>query len=422
MDISRPDIRKRKQKRNLLFFVALIGVFVFGSIAIARMEPAAPRVDRSILWTGQVQRGEMLREVRGNGTLMPTRVLSIQSATGGTIEDILIWPGAEVEPDSVILKLSNPELDKEIFDLTWQLRASEATKLQLKAEIEQNAFSQESAIAIMKSDWEQAKLEAEASESLSEQQLEPEIKVKAARAKSDALKIKYDLELRKLEILNKTSEAKLEVQQAELEKLNAQLKLKKRHVENLHLKAGISGVLQQLGSKEPLEVGQHVASGASLAKVVQPEALKAVIRIPETQAKDVKIGQNAVIDMHNGLIHGSVIRVDPAVVAGTVTVDIALQDALPPGARPDMAVDAKIELERLQDVLFVGRMVSGQPETTTEVFRLSEDEREAKRTLVKIGRASTSSMEIREGLNEGDTIILSDISRWEDADKIKIEN
>ena len=422
MDISRPDIRKRKQKRNLLFLLGFIGLVVLGSIAIARMEPAAPTVDRSILWTGRVERGEMLREVRGNGTLVPTRILSIQSVTGGTIEAILIWPGAEVEPGSVIIKLSNPELEKEIFDLTWQLRAAEATQRQMEAENEQNIFIQESTIAIKKSDWSQAELEAEASESLSEQQLEPAIKVKAARARSDALKILYDLEVRKLEILQKTSDAKLEVQQADLEKIKAQLKLKQQHFEALNVKAGIRGVLQQLGSKEPLQIGQRVSAGTSLAKVVQPEALKAVIRVPETQAKDIQIGQTALIDTRNGWVKGRVGRVDPAVIEGTVTLDITLLDSLPQGARPDMAVDAKVEIERLQNVLYVGRMVNSQPEVSTEVFRLTPEGDHAKRTAVKIGRTSASTMEIREGLQEGDEIILSEISRWEDVDKINIEH
>lgn len=422
MDISRPDILKRKKQRNLLLSAGLIGLFVVGSMVISRMEPPAPKVDRSILWTGRVKRGEMLREVRGNGSLVPTRILSIQSAAGGIIEDILIWPGAEVEQDSVILKLSNAELEKEIFDLTWQLRAAEATQRQMEAENEQNIFSQESAIAIKKSDWSQAELEAEASESLSEQQLEPAIKVKAARARSDALKIQYDLEVRKLEILKKTSEAKVEVQEADLEKLKAQLKLKQQHFEALNVKAGISGVLQQLGGNEPLEVGQRVSAGASLAKVVQPEALKAVIRVPETQAKDIQIGQSALIDTRNGLVKGRVARVDPAVIEGTVTLDITLLDALPQGARPDMAVDAKVEIERLQNVLYVGRMVNSQPEVSTEVFRLTPEGDHAERIAVKIGRTSASNIEIREGLQEGDEIILSEISRWEDVDKIKIEH
>ena len=236
------------------------------------------------------------------------------------------------------------------------------------------------------------------------------------------MKIQYDLEVRKLEILKKTSKAKQKVQQADLEKLKAQLKLKQQHFEALNVKAGISGVLQQLGSKEPMEVGQRVSVGASLAKVVQPEALKAVIRVPETQAQDIQIGQKAVVDTRNGLVNGQVSRVDPAVVEGTVTLDITLPDALPQGARPDMAVDARIEIERLQSVLFVGRMVNGQAEVATEVFRITPEGDSAKRTAVKIGRTSTSSMEIREGLKEGDEIILSEISRWEDIDKINIEH
>lgn len=421
MDISRPDIRKKKQVRGLFALGILVIVILLGSLGLSRLKPAAPTVDRGMLWTGKVQRGEMLREIRGNGTLVPTRILSIQSAVGGTVVEILIWPGAEVEPDTIILKLSNPELEKEIFDLTWQLRAAEATMKQVEAEIEQSAFAQESAIAIIKSDWKQATLEAEASESLSEQQLEPAIKVKAARATADALEIKYNLEVRKLGVLKKTAKAKFEVQQAELEKLKAQINLKQSHLEGLHVRANIRGVLQQLGGKENLELGQRIAVGANLAKVIRPEGLKAVIKVPETQAKDILIGQKAVVDTRNGLIEGNVSRVDPAVVEGTVALDITLNTKLPKGVRPDMNVDARIEIERLRDVLFVGRMVNIQPEKTTEVFRISQNGVEARRTAILTGRASVSLLEIHEGLHEGDEIILSDISQWEDVNRIKIE-
>lgn len=421
MDISRPDLKKKKQVQGLFVLGIVAIVILIGSFGLSRLKPAAPTIDRGMLWTGKVQRGEMLREIRGNGTLVATRILSIQSATGGTVEEILIWPGAEVEPETIILKLSNPELEKEIFDLTWQLRAAEATMKQVEAEIEQSVFAQESAIAIMKSDWEQAKLEAEASESLSEQQLEPAIKVKAARATADALEIKYHLEVRKLAVLNKTARAKSEVQQAELEKLKAQFKLKQSHLEGLQVRANIRGVLQELGGSEGLELGQRIVAGANLAKIIRPENLKAVIKVPETQAKDITIGQEAIVDTRNGYIDGIVTRLDPAVVEGTVALDIKLDGVLPDGVRPDMNVDARVEIERLSDVLFVGRMVNSYPNTTTEVFLVSKDMDEAKRTSIQIGRTSVNLIEIKSGLEVGDTIILSDSSQWEKFDRINIE-
>jgi multidrug resistance efflux pump len=324
MDIARPDLkRRRRRNRALLGFggIILVGLATLG---LARLEPAAPRVDRAQVWTDIVQRGEMLRQVRGNGSLVPEKIVTVQSDTGGTVQDILIYPGTEVEADTVLLTLSNPTLEQEAFDLTWQLKAAEAGMTELEAQVETDRFSQEATVTRYEVELEQAELEASASEKLHEEELEAGLVAKAARAKARALAVQLELEKRRLEVFARTAAAKIAVRQADLEKLNASLKLKQKQVAALSVKAGIDGVLQQLGESERLQIGERIAPGATLAKVVRPNELKAEIKIAETQARDIRIGQVASVDTRNGVIPGRVSRVDPSVANGTVTVDVSL--------------------------------------------------------------------------------------------------
>jgi multidrug efflux pump subunit AcrA (membrane-fusion protein) len=420
MDIARPDLkRRRRRNRTLLGFggIILVGLATLG---LARLEPAAPRVDRAQVWTDIVRRGEMLRQVRGNGSLVPEKIVTVQSDTGGTVQDILIYPGTEVEADTVLLTLSNPTLEQEAFDLTWQLKAAEAGMTELEAQVETDRFSQEATVTRYEVELEQAELEASASEKLHEEELEAGLVAKAARAKARALAVQLELEKRRLEVFARTAAAKIAVRQADLEKLNASLKLKQKQVAALSVKAGIDGVLQQLGESERLQIGERIAPGATMAKVVRPNELKAEIKIAETQARDIRIGQVASVDTRNGVIPGRVSRVDPSVANGTVTVDVSLEGALPKGARPDLSVDGTIELERLTDVLFVGRPVHGQSETTIGLFRVSPDG-DTRRVPVKLGRSSVSTIEILEGLDAGDEVILSDMSQWDEYDRIKLK-
>jgi HlyD family secretion protein len=362
----------------------------------------------------------MLRQVRGNGTLVPEQIQYVQADTDGRVERILVLPGAEVKSDTVLMELSNPELKQQAFEIEWQIKGAEAQLTKLKVQIESDRLTQEAAVATLKSDHTQAKLEAEADDELSQNGLVAGLLAKRSRAKADELLLRLELERKRLENGTNSALAQIAVQEAELEKLRASLRLKEGQVQGLRVRAGIEGVLQQIGDTQTLQVGQRVTPSATLAKVVQPSRLKAEIKIAETQAKDVQIGQLAEIDTRNGVVPGRVVRVDPSVINGTVTVDVKLEGALPKGARPDLSVDGMIELERLEDVLYVGRPVQGQQESTTQLFKLIENGRGAVRVMAKFGRSSVSTIEIREGLQEGDQIILSDMSAWDAYERVRI--
>ncbi len=420
MDIARPDLKRSRNRRRL--FLSLAGLVVLAAITLglARLEPAAPRVERTQVWTDTVKRGEMLRQVRGNGTLVPEQIQYVQVATDGRVERIFVLAGAAVQPDTLILELSNPELEQQAFDLEWQLKGAEAQMRKLKVQLESDRLTQESTIASLRADYTQASLEAQADEILAKDGLVPDLTMKRSRAKGDELKQRLEVEQRRLTIKEESDAAQLAVQNAEFEKIRASLALKREKVAALKVRAGIEGVLQSVGDGTVnLQVGQRLAPGATLAKIVQPTKLKAEIKIAETQARDVQIGQKASIDTRNGVIGGHVTRVDPAVHNGTVTVDVALDDALPRGARPDLSVDGTIELERLENVLYVGRPVNGQPDATVGLFKVNGNG-EANRISVKLGRSSVSTIEIVEGLEVGDLVVLSDMSQWDAFSRIKL--
>jgi HlyD family secretion protein len=381
------------------------------------LKPAAPEVDRSTVWPDTVRRGPMLRNVRGLGTLVPEEILFIAAQTEGRVDRIAVRPGAVVKADTVLLQLSNPELELAANDAEWQVKSAEASYTDLRVRLESQKLESQSVAAKAQSDFVQARLKADLEAKLGEQGLTSEISLKTTAAIADELANRSSIEKKKVEISGESIEAQLAVQQVQIEKLRAAWKLKKAQVEQLIVRAEAQGVLQQL----PVEVGQRLAAGTVLAKIAQPSKLKAELKVPETQAKDVIIGQQVEVDTRNGIIMGKVSRIDPAVINGTVTVDVRLEGELPSYARPDLSVDGSIEIERLADVLFVNRPVLGQPHSTISLFKLEMDGKEAVRVPVKLGRGSTATIEILEGLKVGDQVLLSDMSAMDGHNRIRLQ-
>ena len=420
MDLARPDIARRKKRQRIVWSTVATVALVALTVGFSQLKPAAPSVEKSSVWTDTVKRGQMLRQVRGNGTLGPEQIQFVQSETEGRVERILVQPGAQVSADTVLMELSNAELKQAVFDAEFEVKIGEAQLAKLKVQLQSDKLSQKAQLATLKSEAEQARLVADADESLFKAGLIPALVSRQSRSKADDLVGRVSIEEQRLAIGDESAEAQLAASAATLDKTRALLALKRRQLAALEVRAGIDGVLQQIGDGQPIQVGQRVSPSATLAKIVQPTRLKAEIKIPETQAKDVIIGQLAQIDTRNGVIPGSVIRVDPAVVNGTVTVDVKLDGPLPKGARPDLSIDGTIELERLDDVLYVGRPVQGQSDATIGLFRLIDAGRGAVRVPVKLGRSSVSTIEVIQGLEVGDQVILSDMSAWDAHDQVRL--
>jgi HlyD family secretion protein len=355
-----------------------------------------------------------------SGTLVPETIQYVQADTDGRVERLLVQPGAEVAADTVLMELGNPELQQAAFDAEWALKAAEAQLDRLRTQLESDRLQQQAALATLKAELVQARLEAEADDELARDGLVPEITRRRSRSNAGDLAQRVAIEERRLAFHGENVAAQLAVQRADVEKLRAALALKRRQVANLRVTAGIAGVLQQTGDAAPLQVGQRIGPAATLAKVVQPSRLKAEIRVPETQAKDVTRGQAVAVDTRNGVVPGRVVRVDPAVQNGSVLVEVRLEGPLPPGARPDLSVEGTVELERLTDVVFVGRPVQAQPEGQVGLYRLSPDGREAVRVPVRLGRVSVSTVEVVEGLRPGDRVILSDMSQWDAHERVRL--
>jgi HlyD family secretion protein len=420
MDIQRTiDIKKRRLRRILL---GSAGVLVLAAITVglSRLKPAAPQVDRSTIYLDTVKRGDIPREVRGNGTLVPQQIQLVQARTEGRVEQVFVLAGAAVKADTLIMELSNPELRQTALEAEWQLKAGEAQLTRLKVQLESERLTQEAAAATLKTESTLASVDAEADTELAKSGLVPALTLKKSLARAEECRSRYDIELKRLDIIAESSKAQVAVQEAELAKLRAMLALKREQVAALQVRPGIEGVLQQVGDREMLQAGQRVMPGATLAKVVQPTKLKAEIKIAETQARDLQLGQSATIDTHNGLVPGEVIRIDPAAQNGTVTVDIMLKGALPKGARPDMNVEGTVLLERLQNVLYVGRPINGQPESTVGLFKVINGGKEAIRVPVKLGRGSVNTIEVLSGLEIGDQVILIDMSQWDAHDRVRL--
>lgn len=416
MDVPKQGARRKKIIRRTIIGVALAVAIPLITWGLSRLKPAAPSVEKSTLWTDSVKRGPMLRQVRGLGTLVPEEILWIPAVNEGRVDKILLRPGAQVRRNTLLMVLSNPELELAAEDLKWQVKAAEANLKDLRVKLETSRLDLRAAVARVESEFVQAKLKAERDEALGKEGLTPDLNVKLSRAASDEAAKRFDIDRKRLEISATSAEAQLAAQQVQIEKLRAAYQLKKEQVEDLKIRAGADGVLQQV----PVEVGQRLAAGTILAKVAQPERLKAEIKIPETLAKDVMIGQSAQVDTHNGIIAGRVARIDPAAVNGNVTVDIRLEGNLPAGARPDLSVDGIVELERLTDVLYVQRPVFGQPNSLIGLFKLSPDGKEASRVQVRIGRVSVQTVEILDGLKVGDQVVLSDMSAWDGHDRLRL--
>jgi len=416
MDIPRPDVAAKKRKRRIITISAITLGVILATIGLSRLKPAVPTVDRSTLWIDTVKRGPMVRQVRGLGTLVPEDIRWIPANTEGRVEKIIVWPGTHVESDKTILELTSPELEQAARDAELQATAAEAELTTLRATLQRGLLDQEATTAKAKSDYEQAKMERETNDQLAKNGLIADLQYKTSKVKEAELANRNEIEQKRLSFAHDSIDPQLASKQAAVDQAKQLARLKLDQVEALHVRAGMSGVLQQL----PVQIGQRVKVGDNLARVADPTKLKAQVKIAETQAKDIQIDQKAEIDTRNGVVKGHVIRVDPAVEQGTVTVDVAIDGELPKGARPDLSVDGTIELERLNDVTYVGRPAFGQENNTVGIFKLVAGSTEAVRTAVKLGKSSVNTIEIVNGLQPGDQVILSDTSAWDSHERIRL--
>ncbi|HLQ79144.1 MAG TPA: HlyD family efflux transporter periplasmic adaptor subunit [Terriglobia bacterium] len=419
MDIARPEFKLQKRRRQIILFGVGTVLVVALSIGVMRLKPAAPSVERGTVWTDVVKRGSMLRQVRGPGSLMPVQeaVRQIPAETEATVVRIRVLPGSQVKADTILLEMSNSQVEQSAVDAQLQLKAVEAEYQSLRVGLDSNLMTQKAGAATVNADYSQAQRQADTDKALYELGVISGLAYKSSKGKADELTTRNDLEGQRLAINKRAIETQLAQEQAKVDQARTLAALKQKQLDALRVRAGIGGVLVDL----PMQVGQHVQPGTMLAKVVQPEHLMAALKIAETQARDVQFGEPVSIDTHNGLISGTVMRVDPAVQNGTVTVDVKLTGELPRGARPDLSVDGTIDLERLDNVLYVGRPAFGQENSTISLFKLDADGKEAVRVPVKVGRESVNSIQIFEGLHEGDAVILSDMSRWDKTDRIRLE-
>jgi HlyD family secretion protein len=417
MDIARPELKRRKQIRRYIYAgAALLGV-VLVTAALARLKPAAPSVDRSTIWTDTVKRGPMLREVRGLGTLVPETIQVVPAMSAGRVEKRFVLPGTAVKASTVILVLSNPQLQQETLDAEYQLKGAQASYEQTNAQLENTLMDKRTSAANISSQYRTAEMTKKYFEQLGKLGLKSELDVRTQEVQAEELAKENQLAEEEVQTYSNSIPAQLAVSQASVDQKKAFYALKKSQLDNLNVRAGIDGVLQELD----VDVGQQVVEGAVLAKVAQPTQLKASLQIAETQAKDIALGQKASVDTHNGIIPGHVMRIDPAVVNGTRTVDVKLDGPLPPGAVPDLSVEGTILIERLADVLYVGRPVHGDPDTTVGLFKLSDGGSEAVRVPVALGRASVNTIEILKGLRVGDQVILSDMSAYDNDDRVELK-
>ena len=417
MDIKRtPKSKIKKKIRNAVMIV--VGVAALGGITygLTKLKPAAPTLDPSTAVIETVKRGEMVRDVRGNGTLVPEVTRWVPAPADGRVEKILLKAGVEVDPSTVIAELSNPQLQQQATDSELQVKAAEADQENLKVRLESDAMTQKAAIATINSQYSQAKIQLDADEILYKQQLVAELTVKISRVAVQDLANRLKVEQERLAVMSKAKGAQLNAAASRLQQLRALATLRRQDVENLKVRAGTGGVLQQVLVTE----GQQVTPGTNIARVADPNSLKAVLRVAETQIGGVKIGQKVIVDTRNGLIDGVVSRIDPAAREGTFEIDASLTGPLPPSARPDLSVDGTIELERLQNVLKVGRPAFGQAQQTIGMFVLTPDGTEAERRQVKLGRNSVSMIEILDGLKEGDRVIISDTSALDSYNRIRL--
>jgi len=415
MDIARPDRSRERSRRRVVYAIAASAAVGAVTLGFAHLKPAAPVVDRSLVVVDTVKRGPMVRQVRGSGTLVPVEINWIAATTDARVARVVVRPGTAVTRDTVILELADPTQVQRTLDARYLLQAGEADFVSLRNRLHSQELDEQASAARLKAEYEQARLRSNADEELVAKGVLPELTRRLSRNAADELENRYRLESERLRSNATSMASEIAAQHAKVEQLRAQTRLQEEQLASLQVRAGIDGVLQQVN----VEVGQRVAAGSVLAKVVQPQQLMAQLRIPETQARDVAVGQTAAIDTRNGIVAGRVTRIDPASQNATVTVDVALAGALPRGARPDLTVDGAIELERMSDVLHVARPVNAQENTSGTVFRIEGSD--AVRVHVRFGRSSVTTIEIVDGLKDGDRIITSDMSAWEEADRVQLK-
>lgn len=419
MDIARPNAAKEKRRKRIIYGSVTFIILAAITFALAQLKPAAPTVDKNLVWMDVVKRGPMVRQVRGLGTLVPEEIRWIAARTSGRVDKIVLRPGAMVQPGTLILELANPDVEQAAANATSQFNAAEAQLANLKVELESALLAAEAMAARAKSEYETTKLQAEVKEELFRDGLVSSLELKLIQATAAQAATVNSIEQKRYAFARESIKPKLAVQAAEVDRLRSQMTLRQDELDALQVRASMSGVLSAL----PVEVGSQIQPGTNLARVADPTKLKAEIRIAETQAKDIAIGQVSIIDTRNGIVEGRVSRIDPAVQNGTVLVDVTIINELPRGSRPDLSVDGTIELERLDDVVYVGRPAFGQEKSKVGIFRANGNKStatEAARTQVQLGRSSVNTIEIVEGLHPGDWVILSDMSPWDANDRIRL--
>jgi HlyD family secretion protein len=416
MDIARPDQSKAKRKKRIVYGTLAALVLVGITVLLSRLKPAAPTVDRNLVWIDTVKRGQMLRQVRGLGTLVPEEIRWIAARTQGRVDKIILRPGAIVTPDSVILMLANPDVEQAAANADSQLKAAEAELANLSVTLQSGVLQAESVAASANADYQTSKLRAEVNDQLFQDGLVSSLDRQLSKVTADQAATRNAIEQKRFAFAKDAIAPQLSVKQAEVDRLRAQARLRRDELEALAVRSSMNGVLQLL----PVEVGAQVQPGSNLARVADPTKLKAEVRVAETQAKDILIGQPASIDTRNGVVEGKVARIDPSVQNGTVTVDVHITGELPKGARPDLSIDGTIELERLTEVVYVGRPAFGQEKSDVGIFKLDADGSYAARVRVKLGRSSVNTIEIVSGLAPGDRVILSDMAQWDANDRIKL--
>jgi HlyD family secretion protein len=422
MDIARPDLKEKKKRRLAIWAGAAVVIVAVAVVAVARLKPAAPTQDRSAIWTDTVKRGPMIRQVRAStGSLVPREdsIELIPAQTEATVVRIRVLPGTEVTPDTILLDLADPQLEQLLLNAQLALKAAEADYKSLQATLQSTLMDKKTAAAEVNSNYTQDQLQAQTDKALFDLGVISGLQYTKSKSTADQLNTQHQLSQEQLEVNQKAIEIHLASSQTKVDQAKALLGLYQKQAQALEVRAGISGTLAPLAT--PLQVGQHVTAGTSVAEVIQRDKLKAALKIAETQARDVQIGQPASIDTHNGIIPGRVTRIDPAVQNGTVTVDVELLGPLPQGARPDLSVDGTIDLERMKDVLYVGRPALGNENSTLSLFKVDPDGKGATRVPVKVGRASVNEIQVLDGLKEGDTVILSDMSRYDNVDRVRLE-
>ena len=413
MDIARPPKSKRSR-----YVMAAVGIAVVGvaTVALGRLKPAAPAVERSTVWIDSVRLGTMLRSVRGSGTLVPERIRWVSAVTAGRVERVNVRPGATVTAGSVLLELSNPDVQLQALEAQRGLTAAQAELLNLRITLETSRLNQRATVAEARAQHQSAVRDAAAAETLATLNMVPTNELSRTRENAQQLATRIEVEDARLTLITEAADSQLALQRAQVERMRAIAEFQQQRVRSMVVTAGAEGVVQDLD----LQPGQWVVSGTTLARVVEPGRLKAVVRIPETQARDIALGQTASVDTRNGIVAGSVVRIDPAAQNGTVAVDIGLEGALPRGARPDLTVEGTIELERLDRVLYVGRPAYGQPEGQVSLFRLAPDGKTAERVSVQLGKSSVNTVEVTRGLRAGDRIIISDMSQYDNVDRVRL--